>query len=45
MYKTLDESEHRTGTNEINKISFSFFEYKIYIKNNEYDWLALDYQS
>ena len=45
MYKTVDESEHRIGTNEINKISLSCFNYKIYIKNNGCDGLALGYQS
>ena len=32
-------------TYEINKISFSCFTDKIYIQNNEYDGLALGYQS
>ena len=33
------------GTYEINKISLSCFDYKIYIENNGYDGLALGYQS
>ena len=37
--------DHRIGKNEINKISLSCFDDKIYIQNNEYDGLALGYQS
>ena len=34
---------HRIGTYEINKISLSCFDDKIYIKNNGYDGLTLGY--
>ena len=37
--------DHRIGKSEINKISLSYFDDKIYIQNNEYDGLALGYQS
>ena len=36
---------HRIGTFEINKISLSCFDDKIYIQNNGYDGLALGCQS
>ena len=40
----MNESEdHRIGTNEINKISLSFFHGKIYIQKNGRDRLALGY--
>ena len=35
--------DHRIGTYEINKISLSCFNDKIYIKNNGFDGLALGY--
>ena len=35
----------RIGTYEINKISLSYFDNKIYMQNNGYDELALGYQS
>ena len=35
--------DHRIGTYEINKISFSCFDDKICIQNNGYDGLARDY--
>ena len=35
--------DHRIGTYEINKISFSCFDDKIYIQNNGYDGLARGY--
>ena len=41
----IQSQDHRTGTYEINKILLSFFGEKIYIQNNEYDGLALGYQS
>ena len=34
---------HSTGTYEINKISLSCFDDKIYIQNNGYDKLAVRY--
>ena len=36
---------HRIETYETNKISLSCFNDKIYIQNNGYDGLAIDYQS
>ena len=41
----MQSKNHRMGTYEIKKISLSSFDYKIYILNNGYDGLALDYQS
>ena len=41
----IQSKYHRTGTYEINKISLSCFDDKIYIPNSEYDGLALGYQS
>ena len=35
--------DNRIGTYEINKISLSCFDDKIYIQNNGYDGLALGY--
>ena len=37
--------DHRIGTYEIDKISLSCFDDKLYIQNNEYDGLSLGYQS
>ena len=37
--------DYRIGTYEIDKISLSCFDDKIYIQNNGYDGLALGYQS
>ena len=37
--------DRRIGTYEINKISLSCFDDKIYIPDNGYDGLALGYQS
>ena len=37
--------DHRIGTYEINKISLSCFDDKIYVQNNGYDGLAVRYQS
>ena len=41
----IQSKYHKIGTYEINKISFSCFDDKIFIKNNEYDALALSYWS
>ena len=37
--------KHRIGTYEINKVSLSCFDVKMYIQNNGYDGLGLSYQS
>ena len=39
----IQSKDHRKGTYEINKISLSYFDDKIYIQNNRCDKLALDY--
>ena len=39
----IQSKDHRIGTYEINKISLSYFDDKIYIQNNGYDGLALGY--
>ena len=39
----IESKDQRVGTNEINKISLSCFDGKIYIQNNGYDGLALGY--
>ena len=39
----LQSKYHRTGTYEINKISLSCFDDKIYIQNNGYGGLVLGY--
>ena len=41
----IESKDHKIGIYEINKISLSCFDGKIYIQNNEYDGLALGYQS
>ena len=41
----IQTKDHRIGTYEIDKISLSCFDDKIYIQNNGYDGLALGYQS
>ena len=41
----IQSKYHRTGTCEINKISLSCFDDKIYIQNSEYDGLAPGYHS
>ena len=41
----IQSKDHKIGTYEINKISFSCFDDKIYIQNNGCDVLALGYQS
>ena len=40
----IQSKDHRVGTFEINKISLSCFDDKIYIQNNGHDGLALGYQ-
>ena len=39
----IQSKDHGIGTYEINKISLSWFDDKIYIQNNGYDGLALGY--
>ena len=39
----IQSKVHRIGTYEINKISLSYVVDKIYIQNNKYDGLALEY--
>ena len=39
----IKTEDHRIGTYEINKISLSCFDDKIYVLNNGYDRLALGY--
>ena len=41
----IESKGHKIGIFEINKISFTCFDDKICIQNNEYDGLALGYQS
>ena len=41
----IESKDHKIGIYEINKISLSCFDDKVYIQNNEYDGLALGYQS
>ena len=41
----IEGKVHRIGTYEINKISLSFFNDRIYIKSNEFGGLVLVYQS
>ena len=36
--------DHRIGTYEINKVSLSSFDDKIYVQDNGYDGLALNYK-
>ena len=38
-------TDHGIGTHGNNKVSLSCFDNKIYIQNNGYDGLVLDYQS
>ena len=37
--------DHKIGTYKINKISLSYFDDKIYVRNNGFDGLVLDFQS
>ena len=39
----IQSKDHRIGTYEINKISLSCFDDRIYIQNNGYDGLAIEY--
>ena len=39
----IQSKDHRIGAYEINKISLSYFDDKIYIQNNGCDGLALGY--
>ena len=41
----IQSKDHRIEAYEINKISWSCFDAKIYIQNNGYDGLALGYWS
>ena len=41
----IQSKDHKMGSYEINKISLSCFDDKIYIQNNKVDGLALGYQS
>ena len=41
----IQSKDHRIAAYEINKISLSCFQDKIYIQNNGYDGLAFGYQS
>ena len=41
----IEFKDHTIGTYEINKISLSCFDDKMYIQNNGYDELPLRYQS
>ena len=41
----IRSKDHRIGTYDINEVSLSYFDDKIYIENNGCDGLALDYQS
>ena len=43
LMNRIQSKDHRIGIYEINKTSLSCFDYKIYIQNNGYDGLALDY--
>ena len=38
---TIQSKDHKIRTYEINKISLSYFDGKIYIQSNGYDGLAL----
>ena len=41
----IQSKDYKIGTYEINNISLSCYDDKIYISNNGYDGLALGYQS
>ena len=45
LMNRIANKDHRIGTYEINKISLTCFDDKIYIQNNENDGLALAYPS
>ena len=40
----IQSKDHKIGTYEINKISLSCFDDKMYLQNNGYGGLALGYQ-
>ena len=39
--KRIQSKSHKIGTNEINKISLSWFDYEIYLLNNGHDRLTV----
>ena len=43
--KRILSNDHRTGKDEVNKSSLFCLDDKRYIQNNEYEGLALGYQS
>ena len=43
LMNRIQTKDHSIGNYEINKISLSAFDDKIYIQNNRYDGLALGY--
>ena len=43
LMNRIQSKDHRIGTYEVKKISFSCFDDKICIQNNGYDGLALSY--
>ena len=43
LINKIQSKDHRIGTYEINKISLSYFDDKIFIQNYRYDRLALGY--
>ena len=43
LMNSIQNENHKIGTYEINKISLSYFDDKVYILNNVYDGLALSY--
>ena len=45
LMNRIQSKNHKIEIYEINKISWSCFDEKIYIQNNGYDGLAFDYQS
>ena len=45
LINRIQSKNHKIEIYEINKISLSCFDEKIYIQNNGYDGLAFDYQS
>ena len=45
LMNRIQSKNQRMGTYEMNKVSLSCFDDKMYILNNEYDRLALGYES
>ena len=43
LMNSIQNENHKIGTYEINKISLSYSDDKVYILNNVYDGLALSY--